>query len=132
MPPVLAKFLMALAAFIQPEINYVEQKLASVGAAFLGSMATIGAHFTMDQRAIGVKVIAFWQAKMAEAKAAGASEISAIESASTAAYNEFCAEEGAEFTDFADSVITQLKIAGKNGIAAVEQGINQAVPGATG
>jgi hypothetical protein len=110
-------FLAALATFITPLINYAEGKLASIGAAFLGGVGAILNAFTNDQRAIGANVIAFWQAKYHEALAVGGtSEISAIEHATTAALNEFAAEEGSEMGKVAGAVISLLEISVTNSL----------------
>lgn len=109
--------LAALATFVQPAINYAEQKLASIGAAFLGSLAVIGNAFTNDQRAIAVNVTAFWQAHYHAAVTAGTAEVAAIEQASTAALNEFCAVEGAELNKVAQLIISALEIAITNGLS---------------
>lgn len=108
--------LSALSVLIQPAINYAEQKLASIGAAFLGSLAIIGASFTNDQRVIGANVIAFWQAKYHAAVAAGASPLDAAEQASTASLNEFAAEEGTEMAKITSMLTSALEISITNGL----------------
>lgn len=114
MNPILA----ALATFIQPAIVYAEQKLASIGAAFLGSFGLLLNQFSNDQRVIGTNCIAFWQAHYHAALAvAGTSEITAIEQATTATLNEFASEEGSEMSKVASMVTTALEIAIKNGLA---------------
>lgn len=112
MNPILA----ALATFIQPAIAYAEQKLASIGAAFLGSFGLILNQFTNDQRTIGTNCIAFWQAHYHAAIAAGASEISAIEQASTATLNEFASEEGSEASKVTMMTTTALELSITNGL----------------
>lgn len=106
--------LAALAAIISPAINYAEQKLASIGAAFGAGLAVIALGFTSDQRLIFANVIAFWQAKHAAAVAAGASTIDAIEQATTASLNEFVAEESAEGAKEIQAILTLLESAVKN------------------
>lgn len=110
-------FLAALGTIIQPAIVYAEQKLASIGAAFLGGLAVIGNAFTNDQRAEGSKLMAFWQAHYHANVAAGDNEITAIEKATTASLNEFCNDEAAEFTKIGSAIITLLETSVKNGLA---------------
>lgn len=112
MNPVLA----ALATFIQPALNYAEQKLASIGAAFLGSFGLILNQFTNDQRQIGANVLAYWQAHFHAAVAAGADQFTAAEQATTATMNEFAKEEGSEVGKVASMVTTALELAIKNGL----------------
>lgn len=113
MNPILA----ALATFIQPAIAYAEQKLASIGSAFLGSFGLILNQFTNDQRQIGANVIAFWQAKYHAALAVtGTSELSAIEQATTAALNEFASEEGSEMSKVALMTTTALEMSVTNSL----------------
>ncbi len=110
-------FMAALATFIQPALVYAEQKLASIGAAFLGGIGAILNAFTNDQRGIGTNVIAFWQAHYHAALAiAGTTELQAIEQASTASLNEFCAEEGGEFNKVAQAVISLLEVSVANSL----------------
>lgn len=106
MNPIVASILAALSAAIQPEINYVEQKLESVGAALASGLLSLLLGYTSAQRAIFTNMIAFYQGKVKEAEAAGASTIDALESAFTATLNEFCAEEGALFNDEKTALIT--------------------------
>lgn len=113
MNPILA----ALATFIQPAIAYAEQKLASIGAAFLGSFGLLLNQFTNDQRTIGANCIAFWSAHYHAALAvAGTSELSAIEQASTATLNEFAKEEGSEGSKVTMMTTTALELSITNGL----------------
>lgn len=115
----MSPFLAALATFIQPAIAYAEQKLASIGAAFLGGIGAILNAFTNDQRIIGANVIAFWQAKYHAALAVtGTSEIQAIEQASTAALNEFAHEEDSEASKIAGAIISLLELSVTNSLTA--------------
>ena len=109
-------FLAALATFIQPAINYVEQKLESIGAAFLGAFGAILHQFTNDQRQIGANVTAFWQAHYHANLAAGMSEIEALEKASTAALNEFAAEEKSEASKIVMMVTSAMEISVTNSL----------------
>lgn len=113
MNPILA----ALATFIQPAIAYAEQKLASIGSAFLGSFGLLLNQFTNDQRTIGTNVIAFWQAKYHAAIAAGSSEIEALAVATTASLNEFASEEGSEASKITMMTTTALELSITNGLA---------------
>ena len=106
-------FLAALGALIRPEIDYAEQKLASVGAALAAGIAVIFNGFANDQRAIFANLTAFWQAKYHAAIAAGAVGVDAIEQASTATLQEFCAEEAAEFQKEKRAFITLLEASAK-------------------
>lgn len=80
----------------------------SVGAAFASGLTTIGIGFLADERAIGVKVFQVFHDSYEAAKAAGKSELDAIEEAGTAAFNTFCHEEATEFVKEADALITLL------------------------
>lgn len=102
----LSGILAALAAAVQPEINYVEQKLESVGASLASGLVSLLLGYTADQRAIFTNMLAFYQAKYQAAIAAGSSILDALESAFTATLNEFCAEEAAEFTQEKTAFIT--------------------------
>lgn len=113
MNPILA----ALGTIIQPAIVYAEQKLISIGAAFVSGFAVILNGFGNDQRAIGANVIAFWQGHYHQQITAGVSVTTAIENASTAALNEFCSEEGKEFQKEAGAIITLLESSVRNGLA---------------
>lgn len=110
--------LTALQSIIAPLEAYAEQKLISIGAAFVSGFTVILNGFGNDQRAIGANVIAFWQAKYNSAITAGASELDSIEQATTAAFNEFCSEEGKEFSKESDAIITLLASSVKNGISS--------------
>lgn len=108
--------LAALASFVQPAINYAEQKLESVGAAFAGTMVTAVNQFTNDQRSIATKVTAYWQAQFSAAVAGGANPLDAIQTASTHTLGEFIKEEGQEGTKVVQVVITTLEIAFENSL----------------
>ncbi len=108
--------LAALKTIIAPLEEYAEQKLESIGAAFLSAMAVIFNGFTNDQRAIGTKVAAYWQQKHDDLRAAGKSELEAVEEASTAALNEFFNEEGDEFRKIVSLTVTALEVSVANGI----------------
>jgi hypothetical protein len=109
-------FLAVLSTIILPLENWAEQKLASIGSAFLGAMGVIFNEFENDQRAIATNVIAFWQAKHSAAKAAGASEIEALEQASTAALNEFFNEERVDLQKVVSMTVTALEVSVANGL----------------
>lgn len=128
MNPILA----ALANFIQPAINYAEQKLESIGAAVLASFSTILGTLTNDQRIIAANVQAFWHAHYdaavaaADAVAAAATpgatssvsdKLLAVETASTAAFGEFIKEEGQEGSKVVTMTITALELAIENSLA---------------
>ena len=106
MPPFVASILAALAAAIQPEINYVEQKLISVGASLAAGLGSLLLGYSTAQRDLFTKMIAYYQAKVKANEAAGQSVITALENAFTATLNEFCAEEGALFNDEKTALIT--------------------------
>lgn len=114
--------LAALGTIIQPLLNYAEQKLASVGAAFVAGFGIILNGFSNDQRVIGANVIAFWQAKYHAAVEAGSSSFVAAEEASTAALNEFFSEEAAEFRKEGMAVITLLESSVKQSSPAATAG----------
>src|SRR5215467_4027232 len=101
--------LAALQVIITPVINYAEQKLASIGAALAAGLAVIANGFANDQRAILANVIAFWQAHYHANVAAGQDFVNAVENATTASLNEFCKEEGAEFTKEIQAILTLLE-----------------------
>lgn len=111
-------FLTILSAIIAPLENWAEQKLASIGASFLSAMGVIFNTFENDQRAIAANVIAFWQHKHADARAAGASEIEALEQASTAALNEFFNEERADLQKVVSMTVTALEVSVGNALKA--------------
>lgn len=102
------KLLTALGTLIQPLENYAEQKLESFGAALEAGVGVIFQNFASDQQRIFTNVAAFWQARHGAAIEGGASELDAIEQATTAALNEFAAEEGAEFAQEKMAFITLL------------------------
>lgn len=109
-------FLAVLGTIIAPLETWAEQKLASIGASFLSAMGVIFNQFENDQRAIAANVIAFWQHRHAEAKAGGASEIDALEQASTAALNEFFNEERADLQKVVSMTIQALEVSVGNGL----------------
>ena len=112
--------LIELGTIIKPLENWAEQELASVGSALLASVGPIFNSFIPAQQRVITQIQAFWQAKHAAAIAAGASEIDAIEQATTASLNEFIAEEGAEFNQEKTAFITILSSAAKQQAAKVE------------
>lgn len=113
-------FFTALMAIIQPSLSAIEGKLASIGATFGAGLMTIALGFTSEQRAIFTNVIAFWQASyQTEIAKPGASEITAIENASTAALGEFIKEETAAGNQEIEAIITLLESAAKSSVAAV-------------
>lgn len=101
--------LTALESIIAPELNYAEQKLESVGSALAAGVTVIFNGFFSSQRLIFTNISAFWQAKHKAALAADASALAAIEQASTATLQEFCAEEAAEFQKEKLAFITLLE-----------------------
>lgn len=109
-------FLNAMKSFIQPEINYVEQKLESIGAAFLGGLATIGANLLNDQRAIGAQCIAFWQAQYHANLAGGMNALEALENASTETLNKFYNDERADVQKVVSAICTLMEVTVLNGL----------------
>jgi len=99
-----------LQTIIAPLEQYAEQKLASIGAAFLSAMAVIFNSFTNDQRQIATQCTAFWQAKYHAAVTAGASPLNAAEQASTATLNEFVKEESAEGAKIVSLITSALEL----------------------
>lgn len=112
--------LIELGTIVKPLENWAEQELASVGSALLASVGPIFNSFLPDQQRIFTGMQAFWQAKHATAITAGASELDAIEQATTASLNEFCAEESAEFNTEKTSFLTILASAAKQQATKVE------------
>jgi hypothetical protein len=106
MPPFLASILAAISAAVAPEVNYIEQKLESVGASLASGLVSLLLGYTSDQRVIFTNMLAFYQAKVKSLEASGASVIDALEGAFTATLNEFCAEEAAEFNQEKTAFIT--------------------------
>lgn len=100
---------MDLSIFINALKAAILAKLTSFGAAFLAGFSVIGMGFLADEKAIGVAVMEKFHATYDTSKAAGKSEIDCIEEAATAAWNEFCSDEGKEFWKEADAIITLLK-----------------------
>ena len=88
-------------------------QLSSVGAAVAAGFATIVMSFTSDQRQIILNVKQKFADAYAAEQAQGKSELDSIEGAATAAYNEFCSEEGSEFGVEAGAVIILLESAAK-------------------
>lgn len=112
MNPILA----ALAALIQPALNYAEQKLESVGAAVLASFTTILAGMPNDQRIIMANVQAYWHAQYNAAIAAGENPLAAAGTASTHALGEFIKEEGQEGSKIVQLTVTGMELAVQNGL----------------
>lgn len=110
--------LSALAVFIQPMINYAEQKLESVGAAFSGTLVTIASTLTNDQRIIGANCTAYWHAQYNAAVTAGETPLAAIGTASAHTLGEFIKEEGQEGSKVVQMTVTGLELAIENGIAS--------------
>lgn len=100
---------MNLSVFIAALEAAVLARLSSFGTAFAAGLGAIGIGFLAHERTIGVNVMAKFHDTYTAKKAAGESEINAIEEAATAALNEFCADEAKEFTDEARAIITLLK-----------------------
>lgn len=118
----MSSFLAVLASLIAPLENYAEQKLESVGAAFLSAMGVVFNTFTNDQRVIAANVTAYWQAKYAAALAAGdgslGAKIAAIDTASAHTLGEFIKEEGQEGSKVIQMTITALEISVENSLTA--------------
>jgi hypothetical protein len=93
--------------------------LSSVGASVAAGFATIIMSFTADQRGILLNVKQKFHDSYASRKAAGAAEVDAIEGAATDAYNEFCNEEGKEFSMEASATIILLESAAKQAAGIV-------------
>ena len=109
-------FLSVLGAIIAPLENWAEQKLASIGSAFLSAMGVVFNTFTNDQRAIGASCTAYWQAQYHAKVAAGSSELVAIEEASTATLNEFFNQEKADLVKVVSMTVTALEVSVANGL----------------
>ena len=88
-------------------------KLSSVGASLAAGFSTIIMSFTTDQRTILLNVKQKFNDTYNAQVAAGSDTINAIENAATAAFNEFCADEKAEFSAEAGATITLLESAAK-------------------
>ncbi|HEY2010513.1 MAG TPA: hypothetical protein VGH23_16105 [Rhizomicrobium sp.] len=106
---------MNILAFFQSLAASVLASLSSVGAALAQGFATVVMSFTVDQQGILVKVkakfVSSYQARLA---VAGTSQVDAIEGAATDAYNEFCSDESAEFSQECGALITLLESAAKS------------------
>lgn len=103
-------------------------RLSSVGAAVAAGFSTILMSFTADQRSILLDVKQTFSDKYSALKAAGGSEIDAIEGAATAAYNQFCGDETKEFRQEAAATITLLESAAKQAASIVGSTITGGVP----
>jgi len=90
------------------------QSAESIGGALISAWSQIALQFSADERAILIKVKQKWVDTYNAQKTAGASEIDAIENASTAAYNEFCADESDEFNKVKAGVIASVEYAAKS------------------
>ena len=112
MPAILA----ALGTLIAPLESYAEQKLASIGAAFLSAMSVILNGFTTDQRDIAANVTDIRQAKYHAAIAAVTSPTEAIAQASTASLNEFFNEEKADLSKVATLTVSALEVSVTNSL----------------
>jgi hypothetical protein len=99
---------MNIGAFFASLAAALASRFSSVGAAIASGFVTILLGFTADQRDILLDVKQHFHDKYMELKAAGKSEIDAIEGAGTAAWNTFCSDEKAEFHKEKDAVITLL------------------------
>jgi hypothetical protein len=87
---------------------------SSFGTAFAAGLSVIGVGFLADERAIAVKVMDKFHATLDSNHTAGMGELAAIEGAMTAAFNEFCHDEAAEFVKEADAIITLLGSSAKS------------------
>lgn len=105
-----------LKTIIEPLENWAEQELESIGSAFLSAMGVVFNTFTNDQRAIGTRCTAFWQAKYDAARSAGKDVVDAAEEASTATLNEFLNEEIAEGQKVVMLITTALEISVANNV----------------
>jgi hypothetical protein len=105
---------MNLTTFLQGLANTLLQGAESVGGALLAAFGQIFLQFTSDERSIMLKVKQKWLDTYNAAVAAKASEVDAIEQASTAAYNEFCSDESDEFNKVKSGVIANLEYAAKS------------------
>lgn len=109
---IITKFFSALAAAVMA-------REASVGTAVIQGLAAIGIGWTNSQRGIAADVQDHFHAKYTAAKAAGASEIDAIEQAATSGYQTFCADETVLFAKEADALITLLESSAKAAMTAL-------------
>ena len=105
---------MNIAAFFASLGAALLARLSSVGAAVAAGFATVVMSFTTDQRTILLNVKQKFADSYAARKADGASEVDAIEGAATDAYNEFCNEEGKEFSVEAGATIVLLESSAKS------------------
>lgn len=103
-----------LQSFISGLLATLAQAATSVGGALISAWSQIALQFSSDERDILVKVKQKWVDTYNAEKAKGSSEIDAIENASTAAYNEFCADEKDEFNKVKAGVIASVEYAAKS------------------
>jgi hypothetical protein len=90
------------------------QAAESIGGALIAAWGQIALQFSSDERGILIKVKQKWIDTYNAEKAKGTDEINAIENASTAAYNEFCADETDEFNKVKAGVIASVEYAAKS------------------
>jgi hypothetical protein len=115
---------MTLTAFLQALAAALLTKLSSVGAALAAGFTAVVIGFTEDERAVLVEVKQTFLDEYNKRKAAGTSEIDAIEGAGTAAWNKFCADESAEMAKEADAIITLLVSSAKSAAGIVKQAVS--------
>lgn len=99
------------------------QGVESVGGALIAAMDQIFLQFTNDERGILIKVKQKWVDSYNAALAGGATEVSAIKNASTAAYNEFCADEADEFNKVKGGIIAALEYAAKRSAGLLKNAV---------
>ena len=99
--------------FLSLLVAAIAARLSSVGAALVQSMGVIFLQLETDERKIILDAKQTFHDEYARRKAAGESEIDAIEGGATAALNKFAHDEADEFHRFVGSVVTQVTYAAK-------------------
>jgi hypothetical protein len=114
---------MNLSAFLASLGAALVSRLSSVGAALAASFGTLVIGFTADEKTILLNVKQKFHDSLVARQAAGASTIDAIEGAGSDAWNEFCAEETAEFYKEKDAVITLAVSSAKSAAGIVKTAV---------
>lgn len=104
---------MNIGAFLAALGAALMSRLESVGGSLAISFGTLLMGYTADERVIFLNAKQKWVDTYNAGKAAGKDEINAIEDATTATLNEFCADEKAELSKVVTGIVTFLEGAAK-------------------
>lgn len=103
----------AIQTFLAALASTLLQKAESVGMTLAAALGQVFLQMGADEREILINVKQKWIDSYNAEIAKGTDILNAIENASTAAYNEFCAEEKDEFAKVKAGIIANLEYAAK-------------------